>query len=77
VRFWDAVMGDGVLLARQTGHEGGAGVLVMCSDPQNEVRKPQFLRHGERHTGGRHSERHGEGDTVGDTVGERVGETVR
>ena len=58
MRFWDAVMGDGVLLARQTGHEGGAGVLVMCSDPQNEVRKPQFLRHGERHTGGRHSERH-------------------
>jgi WD40 repeat protein len=37
VRFWDAFMGEGMYLERHCGHEGGAGVIVMCTDPENQV----------------------------------------
>ena len=37
VRFWDAFMGEGMYLERYCGHEGGAGVIVMCTDPDNQV----------------------------------------
>lgn len=37
VRFWDAFMGEGIYLERHCGHEGGAGVIVMCTDPENQV----------------------------------------
>ena len=33
------------------GGEGGAGVLVMCSDPQSEVRKPHTAAPSPPHPG--------------------------